>query len=57
MKLVVATNNGKIVATFADAENMDYVDYSAELDEAVASAVRVEGKRLPAWLRRNPSRV
>lgn len=57
MKLLVATNTGEIVATFADAEKIDYVDYSAELDEAIASAVRAEGKRLPPWLRHHPSRA
>ena len=50
MKLVVMTNDGRTVATFKNAETMDYLDYSAELDEAIAKAVRAERKNVPAWL-------
>lgn len=56
MKLVVTTNDRKTIATFENAEDLDYVDYSAELDEAIANAVRAEGKRLPPWLRHQHSR-
>ena len=50
MKLIVMTDRGRVVATFAHAERMDYVDYSAELDEAIAEALRFERKRRPRWL-------
>ena len=56
MKLVVTTYDGKTIATFKNAEDLDYVDYSAELDEAIPNAVRAEGKHLPAWLSRHASR-
>lgn len=50
MKLVITTNTGAEVATFENAEEMDYLDYSAELDEAIARAVTAEGRELPNWL-------
>ena len=52
MKLIVLTDRGRVVTTFAHAERMDYVDYSAELDEAIAEALRLERKRRPRWLMR-----
>lgn len=50
MKLVIMTNTGHEVATFENAEDMDYLDYSADLDTAIANAVTAEGRELPEWL-------
>ncbi|MGH7323942.1 MAG: hypothetical protein ACREJ9_04755 [Candidatus Rokuibacteriota bacterium] len=55
MKLAVMTDDGRIIALFEDAEEMDYLDYSAELDAAIAKAVVAEGTELPAWLRPPPT--
>ena len=52
MKLIVMTDRGRVVATFTHAERTDYVDYSAELDEAIAEALRFERKARPRWLTR-----
>lgn len=50
MKLIVMTDAGREIATFESAEEMDYLDYSAELDAAIADALRAEGRPLPDWL-------
>lgn len=51
MKLVILTNDGREIAAIENAEEMDYLDYSAELDAAIAEAVRAEGRDVPDWLR------
>lgn len=51
MKIIVITNTGRRIATFHDAEETDYIDYSAELDDAIAAAVRAERGEIPPWLR------
>ena len=56
MKLVIMTDDGREIATFERADEMDYVDYSAELDAAIASAVTVQGRELPGWLQPTASR-
>ena len=50
MKLVVMTDRGRVVAAFPHAERTDYVDYSAELDEAIVEAIHLERRELPHWL-------
>ncbi len=50
MRLVIQTDDGRTVARFEKAESVDYVDYSAEIDEAMIRALQIEGKQPPLWL-------
>lgn len=51
MKLVVMTDDERWEWVFEKAEEMDYMDYSAELDDAMADAIRAEGRAIPWWLK------
>ena len=51
MKITVTTDNDRVIAVFENAEDLDYLDYSAELDQAIRQAIRAERRRLPEWLR------
>ncbi|MBI3636697.1 MAG: hypothetical protein HY216_10900 [Candidatus Rokubacteria bacterium] len=51
MKIQVLTNRDEIVAVFENAEDLDYIDYSADLDAAIRAAATQEGLRIPYWLK------
>ncbi|MBI2160367.1 MAG: hypothetical protein HYU25_08340 [Candidatus Rokubacteria bacterium] len=51
MRLLVQADDGRTVASFEEAEALDYIDYSAEIDGAMIRALQIEGKPLPLWLR------
>lgn len=35
MKIKITTDDDRVIAVFEDAEDLDYLDYSAELDQAI----------------------
>lgn len=49
-KLQVVTDNGTVVVEFP-LDQLDYLDYSAELDAAIAKAFRAEHRPAPDWLK------
>ena len=51
MKIKITTDDDRVIAVVENAEDLDYLDYSAELDQAIRMAIRAERRRLPAWLR------
>jgi hypothetical protein len=51
MKIEISTDDDRVIAVFESAEEMDYLDYSADLDVAIRDAIIAEGRPLPDWLR------
>lgn len=49
-KLQVVTNTGTVVGEF-ELDELDYLDYSAEVDAAIAEAFHAEKRSVPDWLK------